>query len=145
MANFNPVDYIAWVQRSLNRIVRSTLLTNGVDTTVYRKAVHKFNKHFVRKASIPNDVDVKTQDELIRHNEKTNYYVAWVQRQLLVLGHSRVSITGKKDSKTRSAIKAFQRKRKLKADGFVGFHTETRLLNYTLQPPPGDIVKRRRA
>lgn len=142
MANFNPVEYISWVQRSLNRILGTRLVTSGRDSDSYRRALRTFNNRFVARASIPDDVDPQTQDALVLTNEATDYYVAWIQRQLVILGHT-ISVDGELGPRTRSAIKNFQRKRKLKVDGFVGFGTETALIKGTLQPPPGDIVAKK--
>ena len=39
-------DYIAWVQRALNRLVGSSLVTNGDDTPDYREAVRAFRSKY---------------------------------------------------------------------------------------------------
>jgi len=136
-------DYVMWVQRSLNRLLELVMIVDGNDTNRnYRRAVERFNKTFVNKtldAGI-DDVGVVTQDALIRENENDFNYMTWVQIQLIVLGYVNLAPTnGMKDIKTRNAIKDFQKSHKLKRDGFIGFKTETALINDTRQPPPGDI------
>lgn len=135
-------DYMIWVQRSLNRLLHTAMVVDGKDSKMYRRAVEKFNRNFVRgplDAAI-DDVGVVTQDTIIRENEKDYNYMTWVQIMLIVLGYTNLAPTnGMKDVKTRNAVKSFQRSHRLKADGFIGFRTETAIVSDTRQPPPGDI------
>ena len=140
MSQVNPAEYIAWVQRSLNRILTTDLPTNGQDTSAYRAAVREFKAKFLEKSSNDDAVDERTQNALIRQNEMTDYYICWVQTQLLVVGHANLAPpSGTKDSKTVAAIKGFQQSQKINTDGIMGFFTEAALVRITRQPPPGDI------
>lgn len=139
-------DYITWVQRSLNRLVDTAIVVNGKASKKYRRAVEKFNRNFViAPLDAPiDDVGVVTQDTIIRENETDYNYMTWVQIMLIVLGYTNLAPTsGIKDLKTRNAVKSFQRSHRLKADGFIGFRTETAIVNDTKQPPPGDIKPKR--
>lgn len=140
MSQVNPVEYITWVQRSLNRTLKIDLPANGQDTSAYRTAVREFKRKFLGTSSNDDAVDRETQDALIRQNEITDYYISWVQTQLMVLGHANLAPpSGTKDSKTIGAIKSFQLSQKIEADAVVGFFTEAALVRITRQPPPGDI------
>lgn len=135
-------DYITWVQRSLNRVVDTAIAVNGKDSKKYRRAVKKFNRNFVIGTldAPKDDVGVVTQDTIIRENETDYNYMTWVQIMLIILGYTNLAPTnGRKDVKTRNAVKSFQRSHGLKADGFIGFRTETAIVNDTNQPPPGDL------
>lgn len=140
MSQVDPAEYITWVQRSLNRILNMDLPTNGQDTREYRAAVREFKTKFLEKSSNDDAVDERTQNALIRQNEVTEYYICWVQSQLLVVGDANLGPpSGTKDGKTTAAIKGFQQSQKINADGVIGFFTEAALVRITRQPPPGDI------
>ena len=62
-------QYIAWVQRSLNRLLGSALVSDGTDTEAYRDQVKEFRFCYVLGSS--GEVDRPTQDALIKANYLT--------------------------------------------------------------------------
>lgn len=130
VGTINARDYVKWVQRSLNRALKILLLVDGKVTKNYRNAVEQFNKKFVTKsldAGI-DEVGVVTQNAIILKNEKDTAYIEWVQEGLNITGAA-ITVSGKKSSGTKTAIKGFQAFHGLKDDGFVGAKTELALIN----------------
>ncbi len=140
--------YIAWVQRSLNRIFGSRLVTDGRDSVPYRSLVRRVQS----KNGLPVTglVDSPTQDAIIKENERNRDYMAWVQHALESdsiftdppLKTPRTSGSFKSYG-LRLGIKAFQKRQKspgpLVVDGFVGAKTEIRLIEKCGCNPPGSV------
>ncbi|HUG60567.1 MAG TPA: peptidoglycan-binding domain-containing protein, partial [Methylomirabilota bacterium] len=131
-------DYIAWVQRSLNRILGCGLITNGVDTPEYREQVKEFKYGYLLGSS--GTVGVAEQNALITANAHTYEYVNWVKSALDHAGvTSSLRQNGDIDKDTKEAIKSFQAYSRLKDDGVVGARTETALLELARAMPPGHL------
>ncbi len=149
MGGFNmDAKYIAWVQRSLNRIFGASLVTDGRDSGPYRSLVRRVQA----KNGLPVTglVDSPTQDAIIKDNERNRNYMVWVQRALESdsiftdppLKTPRASGSFKSYGLT-LGIKAFQERQKppgiLVKDGFVGSKTEIRLIEKCRCNPPGYV------
>ena len=134
----SDIDYIKWVQRSLNRILGLKLLVNGKPSTSYRDAVWWFNKEYVKTKKTDDRVDELTQNAIILLNEKNRAYMLWVQKALRKTG-AELAPTGVKDKSTRTYLHLFQVYSELKEDAFVGAKTETALIKASGILPPGHI------
>jgi hypothetical protein len=134
----DPVNYIKWVQRSLNRILKSGLTVDGKVSDKYRNAVRQFQQG--RGINPTGQVNEKTQDKLIKANEADVTYMTWVQQALNKHGAGLLP-DGKTGTQTKNAIKAFQNGRvpDLCVDGLVGAKTELRLIQAGGGLPPGHI------
>ncbi|MGI8639287.1 MAG: peptidoglycan-binding domain-containing protein [Pyrinomonadaceae bacterium] len=126
----NP-EYIAWVKRSLNRLVFAGLKTDGQVTLLYRLWVREFQYRTGCRLGGNGSVDKKTQDYLIAinnvsTNQSSRIYIAWVQQALLKLNMgSGFAANGELTKETKNAIKKFQLSVKHKhIDGVVGPKTE---------------------
>ena len=64
-------------------------------------------------------------------------YVSWVQHSLNQVLGLRLAVDGQMGPQTRSAIRSFQQKQGLTADGVVGPKTEAALVAAGAPPPPG--------
>jgi peptidoglycan hydrolase-like protein with peptidoglycan-binding domain len=132
-------QYIAWVQRSLNRLLGCALVTDGSDTSEYRDQVTEFKFAYVLGFSA--EVGVPEQDALIKANYLTPEYVAWAQTALNKVGASMgAPITGNMDSATRASVRSFQAYEGLLDDGWIGARTETALISRSGIFPPGHII-----
>ena len=132
-------EYIAWVQRSLNRLPLGddALVTNGEDTSEYRAKVRAY-KALDKKLGSSDDVDAKMQNALIKGSHKESEYVTWLQLALEEVGaHDGPMPSGKMDSATKTAIKSFQAFEDLGDDGWMGPDTETVLIKRCGMFPPG--------
>lgn len=78
--------------------------------------------------------DFEFQDEVSRTSPD---YIRWVQQALNQVMGLQLAVDGKDGPKTRSAVRSFQQKRGLTADGIVGAVTEAALLAAGAPPPPG--------
>src|SRR5262245_46215044 len=100
-------QYIAWAQRSVNRLLGSALVTDGSDTDAYHDQVKEFR--FTYALGESGDVDRPTQDALIKANYLTPEYVSWAQKAFdrvgAAMGHSP---DGTMDKETKDAIFSFQ-------------------------------------
>jgi hypothetical protein len=134
-------EYIAWVQRSLNRLPLggSALITNGEDTSEYRAKVRAFKAD--QRLGSSDEVDAKVQNALIKDSHKAPEYVKWAQAALekVGAGDGRAP-TGKMDSATKTAIKSFQAFEELGDDGWIGPDTETVLIQRSEMFPPGHVA-----
>jgi hypothetical protein len=147
IVSITSADYIAWVQRSLNRIFHSAIITDGliprgsIAETYYRQLVTEFN--FTRGFGETSEVGSPQQDALIKTNYKTPEYVRWIQFVLVRVGTTfNHPVTGTMDNATRDLIRSFQAYCGLKDDGWVGAKTETALIRKTGGIfPPGHIER----
>jgi hypothetical protein len=137
----DSVDYIKWVQRSLNRILGSGIVVDGKLSEKYRNAVRQFQQQ--SGLTVNGQVDSKTQNKLILANEANADYVRWAQRALNTdgAGLDPDGKIGSSSSSTKKAIRAYQKKRTpgLCVDGFLGAKTELFLMGESGIRPPGDI------
>jgi peptidoglycan hydrolase-like protein with peptidoglycan-binding domain len=110
-------DYIAWVQRSLNRVnakrSRSACLTvDGLDSPAYRAAIRRFQSSAGFTAN--GQINRRTQDALIKANERDLEYALWVQGTLNDLrtggffSGAAAPVDGSLRQATRNVIRAFQ-------------------------------------
>src|SRR5687767_1122067 len=67
-------------------------------------------------------------------------YVRWVQESLNRIEGTRLVVDGISGAMTRSAVRAFQSKRGLAADGVVGPLTEAALIQAGASQPPGSFA-----
>jgi hypothetical protein len=70
-------------------------------------------------------------------NRRSPEYIRWVQRSLNSILRLRLVVDGLMRPPTRSAIRQFQQRHGLAADGVVGPQTERTLLAAGASPPPG--------
>jgi peptidoglycan hydrolase-like protein with peptidoglycan-binding domain len=135
-------DYIKWVQRSLNRIYHLNLDVDGKESPAYQAAVKRFNEEYVEKL-VDDQVDARTQDQLILANETVDIYIRWVQEALNKVGAGHLKPTGVIDTQTVDAVKSFQRSMmgKIKVDGYIGAKTELALIEASKTSPPGSTPK----
>ncbi|MGD9564015.1 MAG: peptidoglycan-binding protein [Pyrinomonadaceae bacterium] len=153
-------EYIAWVKRSLNRLVFAGLKTDGSVNGYYRAWV----KEFQYRTGCPTGdgrVDRMTQDYIIAinnvdTNKSSRLYIRWVQEALQLSGFGNgFAADGVMTAATKTAIRTFQTTLKHKhVDGVVGPKTERDLIKrapgltvpgfYPGGPkPPIDPVKER--
>jgi peptidoglycan hydrolase-like protein with peptidoglycan-binding domain len=142
MTKATKQEYIAWVQRSLNRLPLGddALVTNGEDSSEYRAKVRAY-KALDKKLGSSDEVDAKMQNALIKGSAKATEYVTWLQLALEEVGvHDGRMPTGKMDSATKTAIKSFQAFAELGDDGWIGPDTETVLIQRSGMYPPGHFA-----
>ena len=133
-------EYIAWVQRSLNRLPlgETALISDGKDSSEYRARVRAFKAD--KKLGKSDEVDAKVQDALIKGSHKASDYVTWAQTALTTVGAGAGRApTGKMDSATKTAIRSFQDDEELGEDGWIGADTETVLIERSGMYPPGHV------
>lgn len=75
--------------------------------------------------------DLETQPD-----RKSRAYILWVQQSLNRLLNLRLVVDGMMGQRTRQAIRQFQQRAKLSADGVVGTRTERALIAAGASPPP---------
>ncbi len=147
-------DYLRWAQFSLNMYfkkkgLRGPIIEDGKDTVAFRNAVELFNKKATSRWK-NRELDRKTQDALIRENERNSGYLIWLRTQLNKLGYDHLTKAYGVHEKPTAAIKEFQGDYNgqfgltLVQDGFVGAKTHLAILhaNKPLKPkrpvrPPG--------
>ncbi len=133
-------DYVAWVQRTLNRELDSVLITDGVITDEYREAVETFQ--LVHDLAVTGQVGVNDQNTMVRVNHDERSYVYWLQESLRSSGVApELAITGVIDRKTTDCIKAFQSYHNLSDDGWVGAKTELELIQAGGLMPGGHVPR----
>lgn len=138
-ASITPKQYIGWVQRSLNRLLGCSLVTDGSDTEQYRDQVKDFKFAYALGGS--PQIGVAEQNALIKANHLTPEYVAWAQEALNAVGASMgAPITGTADAGTKTSILSFQSYEGLGDDGWIGAQTETRLIARSGLLPPGHLT-----
>ena len=133
-------DYIAWVQRALNRLVGSSLVTNGDDTPDYREAVRAFRSKY--KLGSATTFGKSEETTLIKANHATPDYVTWAHTVLEKVG---LPAAGGPTSKIidRTALVSFQdfAPEGLNGDGWLGPNTELLLIQRTGMFPPGHATR----
>lgn len=136
MAN---ADYVRWVQRSLNRIMGATLVCDGAEVGPWRPLIANFKTAFqVQEPGLTDEqIGPKCQNQIVRLNDLTPEYCAWINECLGVAGDP----TGPGSTEARrKAVMAFQNGRGT-VDGWVGAVTERALVDYSFSAPPGDVGK----
>lgn len=134
-----PTEYVAWVQRSLNRHYCHCLVTDGHETASYRQLVRKFQADYGLPAT--GEVDSSTQNQIIKANESNRTYMAWVSKTIIHCSSTVPfpadfdPVRKKPDSQgsyksnsLKSNIKLFQKEQGLVEDGWVGPETETKVI-----------------
>lgn len=135
----SPTQYVAWVQRSLNRLLDAALVTDGAITSEYREQMKEFQ--FAYGLAATGEVHPADQNELIKANHKTPEYVAWAQRALVKVGAGiGLASTGAVNKETTGAIFSFQAYQGLVDDGWIGAKTDTALIRESGTLPPGHLV-----
>lgn len=69
-------------------------------------------------------------------NRRRRTYVRWLQRALNQILGTRLAVDGVNGRKTRGAVRAFQRRARIKVDGIAGRQTERALLRHGAPAPP---------
>ena len=137
-----PTEYIAWVQRSLNRLYGNSLVTDGRITPLYRNFVRKFQADHGLPTT--GEVDKSTQNKIIKSNESNRSYMAWVHKALECNSvftdpprKTPRSNGSYKSNGLKLGIKKFQERQDLSKDGYVGSKTELTLIKCCQCLPPG--------
>lgn len=130
-------DLIRWVQRSLNNTQGTNLVTDGLITAEYGKALRDFNVRYNGRDY--DDWDRRTQDDLIFSNEGNKKYIGWLTQALGRLGYGGFPPSEVITSMIVSAVRSFQSTSGLRVDGFVGPKTEFALINASGLEPPGAL------
>src|SRR5262245_23673892 len=141
MSGISKSEYIRWVKGSLNRLLGASLPDDGTNTPEYRMWLMSFQTN--QKLTVNAQVDLATQNALIKRNRVHDAYVRWVQNALLIsgegirVGGKAIAANGYWGSDTEQAVKDFQSKHeKMKGDGWVGAKTERALMLRTGTVPP---------
>jgi Putative peptidoglycan binding domain len=142
MSGVSKSEYIRWVKGTLNRLLGASLPDDGSNTPEYRMWLMSFQTN--QKLTVNAQVDLATQNALIKRNRVHDAYVRWVQNALLISGEG-IRVGGKAivangywGSDTEQAVKDFQSKHEnMKGDGWVGAKTERALMLRTGTVPPG--------
>src|SRR5262245_49084706 len=103
-------DYIGWVQRSLNRVLSKSEVTDGIDDLSYRDLIQKFQKK--ESLTETREIHPVDQDRLIKLNHADQGYMRWVRDTIRNLGVIELA--------DQQAISAFQKSVGLGSDGWVG-------------------------
>ena len=136
-------DYIRWVKGSLNRLMGTSLPDDATTTPEYRMWIMAFQTN--QKLTVNAQVDVATQNALIKCNQYQDDYVRWIQNALVISGEGigtggkNLAVDGSWGPQTQEVVKDFQinHEKGLKVDGVVGAKTETTLMKRTGTVPPG--------
>lgn len=123
----SPDDYLRWVQRSLNRILKLNAPTDGKDTDGYRDRVEDFEHQEHRPVN--RDIDASDQNYIIKANHAHGVYTSWAARTLRAKGYVGDSL--------KAQVRSFQSSNGLGKDGWIGPRTETALVRITGSNPPG--------
>jgi peptidoglycan hydrolase-like protein with peptidoglycan-binding domain len=134
-------DYIRWVQSSLNRILGLRLTVDGIMEPETRSAIRSFQKRQglpvtgivgpeTDRALVAAGADQPPPTEELQGevSRSSRDYIRWVQSSLNKILGLRLAVDGIMGQATRSAIRSFQQRRGLVADGIVGPKTEQALL-----------------
>jgi hypothetical protein len=133
----SSTEYVAWVQRALNRELGSNLIDNGVITPEYRELVARIQRlHVLGEQG--GKVDGPTQNLLVELSNARPDYVWWIQAALTAAGAwSGGAPSGSFDQNTRDGLLSFQSYEGLRDDAWVGPDTETWLIKASGMKPPG--------
>lgn len=157
-------EYVRWVQSALNRVEGTRLPVNGVMNPSARGALRRFQ----RRSGLPVDgiagpdtekalldalgaaskeLDFEIGDEAgyestadSEVNRRSPVYIAWVQASLNRLLGLKLPTDGNQGKMTRAAIRRFQERNGLRADGVVGTLTEAALRRAGAEAPPGSAT-----
>src|SRR3954452_2250178 len=110
-------DYIAWVQRSLNRLVGASLRDDGCTSPLYRILVAEFK--FLHRLCLDSKVDEAMQDAIIRANHQDAEYMAWVGAALAGAPGKVAATAHGAAGSAGGAFRSFQDSQGLKGDGWV--------------------------
>ncbi len=83
------------------------------------------------------DTELADEEWETEVNRRSPGYIRWIQGSLNKILGLRLGVNGIMGQQTRSAIRSFQKRRGLKADGIVGTQTERALIAAGASPPPG--------
>ncbi len=136
--NWHHAYYVPWAKGALNRHVPGSSLVDNANTEEpgYRSAI-RWWRDYQKLGSSPV-FDEATQNSLIKADQTKGSYIGWVQTALTIAGFT-VFSSGFVDSKTKDAIRRFQKTRmgSKNADGIVGPKTETALMLWSHTRAPG--------
>jgi len=159
-------EFVRWVQSSLNLALSLSLPVNGVMDAATRSALREFQAQQglagdgiagpeteralieVKKqkpaaigqapAAQPEPPESTELEELESEiNRTSSQYVKWVQRSLNDLLSLSLAVDGISGPATRSAVRSFQSRYGLSADGIVGPQTEAKMISLGASKPPG--------
>jgi peptidoglycan hydrolase-like protein with peptidoglycan-binding domain len=146
-------EHVRWIQSSLNLVMGFRLPVDGVMGPETRSAIRSFQE----RAGLPADgivgpdteralIDARARrpapsselesfaatepllDEVPRSSDRRSpSYIRWVQQRLNQVMGARLAVDGRPGPATRSAIRSFQQRHGLTADGVVGPRTEQAL------------------
>lgn len=133
MPPLSPWEYMAWVQRSFNRILGQSEVTDGADTTTYRDLIELFQRD--EDLAVTRSIYPVDQNRIIQRNHADPGYMTWVRNALRGLGFS--------DPSDKQAIIAFQKSVGLGSDGWLGAQTEVAMIAKVKTYPPGHRTKPR--
>ena len=146
-------EHSRWVQDCLNRIFALRLPVNGILDAASRSAIRRLQKQ--ESLPITGIVSPGTEQALQRLcgegdapadpesqgewgesewewegevNRNSRDYIRWVQASLNKILGTRLTVDGVMRAQTRSAIRSFQKRQRLKVDGIVGRGTEAALI-----------------
>ena len=153
-------ELVRWVQSSLNLIMGLRLPVDGVMGPDTRSALRSFQE----RAGLPADgivgpdteraladararqpretpgapaAESEVSDVNVRPvDRRTPEYVRWLQEALNRVVGARLTVDGRSGPATRAAIRTFQQRHGLTADGVVGPQTERALVAAGAPPPP---------
>ena len=139
--SYDP-NYVKWVQRSLNRLMRKNLAINGIreGNFEYTGAIAEFKATYgVDEPGLTGDqIGAKCQDAIIRFNNNGGDYGDYCAWLCKVVPNAPAPAQAQGVSGVlESAVRKFQQKEKLKVDGWVGYKTELRLIEISKTQPPG--------
>lgn len=83
------------------------------------------------------ELDAEANDPLYEVNRRSREYVCWLQRSLNRLISAGLVVDGISGSRTRAAVRSFQRRAGIGVDGVVGPVTERALVQAGAGTPPG--------
>ncbi len=150
----NSPQYIRRLQQTLNRALGLQLPLDGVMGFRTRKAIRNFQRQTGLSADgiVGRETEAEFGDETgtlnfdheFEYETKTNCkkdwcdpnYVRWVQQSLNRILGLQLKEDGNLEKKTRSAIRSFQTKHRLKADSSLGPATEKALITAGATNPP---------